>query len=545
MEVYGIDLGTTYSCIAKYNGSNLEVIQPRGGVQGGTVLPSVVQFEKNSGIPIVGDTAKGNKGVRKFAHQVLSLFKRKMGQDKCDHPILRNGREEDVSPVECSACVLHSLLHSANEQQLAKRAPIITKAVITIPAGFTNKQRDCTKAAAELAGIEVLGLIHEPTAAAISYNIADGETILVFDFGGGTLDVSVVRNQNGKYEVIESCSDIEVLDKYVGGQDWDDKLIDLAIDQINSEIGNSESEEELEKLNRDKNNIVIEGVFQKEGERTKIQLSGAHETTFSYLLDYSTNITRSDFERRTKKMVKDCIKVVKETVEKCQNRGVHIDRCVLAGGSSKMPMIREALQKELGPLIGDGKPENSWFPIGDPENAIAKGAAIYAFLLETKQANIQEKSSHSYGTSVYKDDKDLIHNLIKSTDPMKMNNEVEFNLESGQTSIRVDVYENNSEELDFEDTKSKRKEFHVNKIYDKEYVFDNPRAITNRTKVNFNVLRDKDGRISITVTCPGQHTESHYVDTIHPPITEEVRNQIIQTIKLMDENWGMKGMKKK
>ena len=82
-------------------------------------------------------------------------------------------------------------------------------------------------------------------------------------------------------------------------------------------------------------------------------------------------------------------------------------------------------------------------------------------------------------------------------------------------------------------------------VHDKEYVFDNPRAITNRTKVNFNVLRDKDGRISITVTCPGQHTESHYVDTIHPPITEEVRNQIIQTIKLMDENWGMKGMKKK
>lgn len=540
MEVYGIDLGTTYSCIAKYNGSNLEVIQPRGGVQGGTVLPSVVQFEKNSGIPIVGDTAKGNKGVRKFAHQVLSLFKRKMGQDKCDHPIFRNGREEEVSPVECSACVLHSLLHSANEQQLAKRAPIITKAVITIPAGFTNKQRDCTKAAAELAGIEVLGLIHEPTAAAISYNIADGETILVFDFGGGTLDVSVVRNQNGKYEVIESCSDVEVLGKYVGGQDWDDKLIDLAIDQINNEIGNSESEEELKKLNRDKNDIVIEGVFQKEGERTKIQLSGAHETTFSYLLDYSTNITRSDFERRTRKMVIECIKVVKKTVEKCQNRGVHIDRCVLAGGSSKMPMIRETLQKELGPLIGDGKPENSWFPIGDPENAIAKGAAIYAYLLETKQANIQEKSSHSYGTSVYKDNKDLIHNLIKSTDPMEKNNKEEFNLESGQTSIRVDVYENNNEEIDFEDTKSKRKEFHVNKIYDKEYVFDNPSAITSCTKLIFNVSRDKDGRISIKVTCPGQHTESHYVDTIHPPITEEVRNQIIQTIKLMDENWGLK-----
>ncbi len=533
MEVYGIDLGTTYSCIAKYDGSHLDVIKPKGAVLGGTVMPSVVFFDRNTGKPIVGSVAKGNMAVKKHAHQVLSLFKRNMGQDKCSHSIIRNGKEEEVSPVECSACVLHSLLKSANEKQLSLNLPVIKKAVVTIPAGFTNKQRDCSKAAAELAGIEVLGLIHEPTAAAISYNIADGETVLVFDFGGGTLDVSIVKKQNGTYEILESSSDFDVLGRYVGGQDWDDKLIDLAIDQINSES-------EGANLNRDKNDksesgIAKEGNLRKEGEKDKIELTDSFETSFGYLLDYSTNITRADFERVTKKMVKDCIKVVKTAVEKCISRNEHIDRCILAGGSSNMPMIRAALAKELGPLIGDGKAENSWFPIGDPENAIAKGAAIYAYLLETGQAHIKEKSSHSYGTSAKYYDQEVIHNMIKSTDPMIKNGTFTYKVNAGQKGVRVDVYENNSEEERLPDTATNRREYNVNKIYDKRYEFDNPNAVTDNTEVVFEVARDRDGRISITVSSDGQHKESHYIDTVHPSVSDKVREQIIKTINLMDE----------
>ena len=533
MEVYGIDLGTTYSCIAKYDGSHLDVIKPKGAVLGGTVMPSVVFFDRNTGKPIVGSVAKGNMRVKKHAHQVLSLFKRDMGKDKCNHPIIRNGKEEEISPVECSACVLHALFKSANEKQVSHNLPVIKKAVVTIPAGFTNKQRDCTKAAAELAGIEVLGLIHEPTAAAISYNIADGETVLVFDFGGGTLDVSIVRNQNGKYEVIESSSDFDVLGRFVGGQDWDDKLIDLAIEQINSET-------EGANLNRNKNDMsdsgfAKEGQLREEGEKDKIHLTDDFDTEFGYLLEYSTNITRADFERVTKKMVKDCVKVVKTAVEKCLNRDEHIDRCILAGGSSNMPMIRAALAKELGPLIGAGKEENSWFPIGDPENAIAKGAAIYAYLLETGQANINEKSSHSYGTSAKYYDQDVIHNMIKSTDSMIKNGTFSYTVNAGQEGIRVDVYENNSEEERFADTHTNRGEYNVNKIYDKRYVFDNPNAITDDTEVVFEVARDRDGRISITVSADGQHKESHYIDTVHPSVTNKVRKQIIKTINLMDE----------
>lgn len=541
MEVYGIDLGTTYSCICKYDGSHIEVIKPVGGHLGGTVLPSVVFFDKNNGTPIVGDSAKGYLHVKKYASQTLSLFKRNMGQEKCNHPIMRNGKEQEVSPVECSACVLHSLLTSANNDQKAHLLPEIKKAVVTIPAGFTSKQRDCVKEAAELAGIEVLGLIHEPTAAAISYNIADGETILVFDFGGGTLDISVVKNQNGRYDVLETSSDVDVLNRYIGGQDWDDSLIDLAINQLNRD-----KEEEEPIIVRDKedisnNGIAKEGILLKEGESKKINLSTLPEVAFSYLLD-STTVTRADFERVTKKLVKDCMKVVKKTTEKCNERNIHIDRVVLTGGSSNMPMIKKALVKELGAEYGVGRTEGEWIYMSDPENAIAKGAAIYAYLLETGQANINEKSSHSYGTSAQRHGEDVIHNLIKSSDPMIMDNTVEYNLDEEQREIRVDVYESNYEkntdgyEDHFIDNSTNRRKFKVNKIYDKKYVCDNPSSITSTTKVKFNVARDKDGRISITVSAPGQHTESHYIDTIHPAINEDVRNQIKKSIQLMDEN---------
>lgn len=517
MSVYGIDLGTTYSCIAQCDGQQVSTFHPSGAHMGGTVLPSVVFFDEQTGKPIVGDTAKSGLKSPRHAPQTLSLFKRYMGKETCSRNIRYQGRERSVSPVEGSACILHTLLQSANETQRANHLPEVRKAVITIPAGFTSEQRDCTKAAAEMAGIEVLGLIHEPTAAAISYNIAAGETILVFDLGGGTLDVSIVHNQAGTYSTLASASDMDVLKRYVGGQDWDEALIDFAV----TELG----------LKRDKNNHTHEGHLHLEAEQCKMQLSERTTAPFTFGLD-SVDIKRSDFERITKNLVNDCMKVVEHAMSQCKNK---VDRCVLAGGSSNMPMIRSAISRALGGRIGRGQTAE-WFPLGDPEQAIAKGAARYAFMLERGTASketlvIKEKSSHAYGTLIGTSANPRICNLILPTDPMIFRGSHRFNPGNDhQASIRVDIFENNSTEAEIGYKASDHK-----KIYDQVYKFDKPEQVTKSTTVTFTVSRDKDGIISITVSSDGNHTDQHRISTVIPPVTAEVRQQILQSIKLMDQ----------
>jgi len=449
----------------------------------------------------------------KLAPQTLALFKRFMGQENCGKQIKRNGVMQHVSPVEGSACILHSLLTSANEDQRASRLPEVRKAVITIPAGFTSHQRDCTKAAAQLAGIEVLGLIHEPTAAAISYNIAGGETIMVFDLGGGTLDVSIVHNEAGTYRTLASSSDFDVLNRYVGGQDWDEALIDFACDEMG--------------LNRDKSDYVQEGFLHDAAENCKILLTTNSEAPFTLDMRNTIDVKRSDFERITRHLVSHCIKVVEAALQKCTKR---IDRCVLAGGSSNMPMIRQALTRTLGGRIGSGS-EQQWFPIGDAENAIANGAARYAYMLETGAAKIEEKSSHSYGTLIGSAGQYSIQNLILSTHPMIYSGKNLFRPRNDkQTAIMVDVYENNStEEVVPYDAKQHPR------LFSKEYRFDHPEKVTTKLSITFAVSRDKDGIISIKVSCEGQHTEDYQISTVVPPINDQVRQQILKSIQLMDK----------
>ena len=238
--VYGIDLGTTYSCIAKCDDpKQINVIHPANALYGGVNLPSVIYYEEGTGKPVVGASAKNMLGVPRARSRYMAFTKRYMG-DSYPQKILVNDSWMDISPIEGSACILYHLLSSANEERRGYgEIDSVKQAVITIPAGFTNKQRECTKIAAELAGIKLLGLVHEPTAAAINYEIKSGETILVFDLGGGTLDVSLVANQQGRYKVLSTAGDYDVLGKPLGGKDWDDILMKYALDIYNSETGES------------------------------------------------------------------------------------------------------------------------------------------------------------------------------------------------------------------------------------------------------------------------------------------------------------------
>lgn len=534
--VYGIDLGTTYSCIAKCDEhQHISSICPPNGLQGGTTLPSVVCFEEETGKPFVGSPAKNALGRRGMPERSISFFKRFMGKEWYPNKIIVGREKRDISPVEGAACILHDLLEAANDKEKAAGNAPSHKAVITIPAGFNSRQRMCTKIAAELAGIEVLGLVHEPTAAAISYNIKNGETILVFDLGGGTLDVSIVKNNRGKYEVLASAGDYDTLGKYIGGMDWDRLLMDWAIDEAKAQNGykkgtiSDKAQEEAQLLLR--------------AEECKMALSSQASADFSFPDFSSVKIKQSDFAKLSSNLIDDCMRVVKATIDKADQKfgKIKIDRCVMAGASSNMPMIKTNLSRVLAGRIANGRQESEWLYLVNPHRAIAEGAARYAYMLEHKLATddgigVLEESRFSYGTSISIRSKGVvgeqkyIRNLIKASDPMIFDSKIfKFNpTYDGQKDIDVDIYEDTSIEERIPLTDDIER---INSGGEK-YVFDSKTKVTTKTIIEFIVSRDKDGIISIKVTCSG-HPSKHYTIST-APVSGSTRLQIKHSIELMD-----------
>lgn len=545
--VFGIDLGTTYSCVARCDDQhNPSPIQPKNAVSGGVIIPSVVYYEAESGIPIVGNSAKNRLGAPDSGKRILSFVKRYMGEDNYPDPILIQNAEVTLSPIEGSACILHHLIASANEEEKGHGGTPTQKAVITIPASFNNKQRESTKKAAELAGINVLGLVHEPTAAAISYGIKSGETILVFDLGGGTLDVSIVTNNRGKYTVLAAAGDKDILKRHLGGKDWDDRLMSYIVEKHGYVFGRIPNLDEKSERWTMRNRI----------EECKMDLSFNTKVSLSFPDWTSEEITRVEFERITDDLVLDCLKVVEKALEMADNSSkdgkANIDRCVLAGGSSNMPMIKNNLSRYLAGRVANGRNEADWLPVARPDIAIAMGAAIYAKMLEegTAQDNgvlksIEEKSSHSYGTSYFqrirKEDGEFeyiprLKNLILSTDPMvfKSSPEEFYLRNDGQKSISVDLYENSSTDRDFPLDDTYRKNYNVSKIFDEELNFEKEDVVTKDTAVTFTARRNEDGIIEITVGYLEKESAPFTIQTISPVLSKEGEQHILHSISLMD-----------
>lgn len=514
MGVLGIDLGTTYSGVARCDDTGfVEMVTFQK--ENEPMIPSVVSFS-NDGVPIVGKAAAND--LRIHENRAIDAVKREMNKEYCDKQLQIGSVLRTVSPIEPSACILRYLLYNANKELVnTYREPKVKQAVVTIPAAFNDTQREKTKIAAELAGIEVLGLLQEPTAAALAYGINSGETILVFDLGGGTLDVSIVKHEKDKDKSSYIVVGTPAGDDHLGGKDWDEALVNHILRKENIEP------ETINKHGRVWASLMVEA------ERCKRDLTKDLKSEFE--LNYKeinkpVEVTRFEFETVTKVLMNRAVSIVEKAIDNAHN--VQIDRFILVGGSSLMPMVRKTLERKFVGRLSNNRPLEDWISLHDPNYAIAKGAAIYAgtFMNKKKETiKVEDKTTRSYGFQAMRGKQKVILNQVFSDDPCVVDNRT-FTLmtrRDNQEYMDVVLIENDSveDETIYECS---------NPLISK--TFKLPKGLPKGTEVDFNVHRDKDGIIHVGVEC--QEHELHF---LAKNVAEDgIINQVKRTISLMIKN---------
>ncbi|WP_425057576.1 Chaperone protein DnaK [Sporomusa carbonis] len=351
-KVIGIDLGTTNSVVAVMEGGEPVVIP---NPEGSRLTPSVVGFSKN-GERLVGQIAK-RQAVSNPDGTVISI-KRHMGTD---YKVKIDGK--DYTPQEISAMILQKLKSDA-EAYLGEK---VTQAVITVPAYFSDSQRQATKDAGAIAGLEVLRIINEPTAAALAYGMDKGNdhTILVFDLGGGTFDVSILELGDGVFEVKATSGN-----NRLGGDDFDERIMKWLIAEFKKENGIDLS-----------NDRMAMQRLKEAAEKAKIELSGVLTTNIN--LPFITadqtgpkhldlNLTRAKFEELTADLVEATMGPTRQALDDAGLSPKDIDKVILVGGSTRIPAVQEAIKKFLGKEPHKGV---------NPDECVAVGAAIQAGVL--------------------------------------------------------------------------------------------------------------------------------------------------------------------
>lgn len=352
-KTIGIDLGTTNSVVAVMEGGKPTVI---ANAEGSRTTPSIVGFQKSSGERLVGQLAK-RQAILNPERTIISV-KRHMGTDK-KYSI--DGK--DYAPQEISSMILRKLADDASKYLGEK----VTSAVITVPAYFNDSQRQATKDAGRIAGLEVLRIINEPTAASLAYGMdkKSNEKILVFDLGGGTFDVSVLEVGDGVFEVLSTSGDT-----LLGGDDFDEKVIDWLSEEFRKQEGID--------LRNDKQAMQR---LKEAAEKAKCELSSVLETNISLpFITADANgpkhleiiLTRAKYDDLTRDLVERCRKPIEQALKDAKLATGEVDEVVLVGGSTRMPSVQK-LVKEM-----TGKDPNQSV---NPDEVVAVGAAIQAGVL--------------------------------------------------------------------------------------------------------------------------------------------------------------------
>lgn len=382
--VLGIDLGTSNSAACIYKDGNLIMVpSAEGHSKYGKSFPSYVAFTRD-GEELVGEPAK-RQGINNV-DGTISAFKRQMGKDK-----KYNIHGKEYTPEELSARILQKIKIDS-EDFFGEE---IDKAVITVPANFNNNQRTATKDAAELVGINVTRLISEPTAASLAYGFnkshEDETTILVFDFGGGTLDVTIMEISGKHFDVVSTSGN-----NGLGGNDMDYKLAKYLAEEIKKEYDIDLFEKKHAELMR-------------AAEDAKIELSTKEETPINlrYIaldkennpINFETTLKREKLESIVEEIVNRCGKIIKEALDGAHLTKDDIDKVILVGGPTKMPIVQKYVQDYMGKPFEKGV---------DPMECVAQGASILADIVEGQkcekgyivddEAVVTDVTPHSLGT---------------------------------------------------------------------------------------------------------------------------------------------------
>ena len=351
-KTIGIDLGTTNSCVCVYEGGEAKVI---ANPEGSRTTPSVVAFK--NGETIVGIKAKNQMITNP---DVVYSIKRKMGTSEKVHV---NGK--DYTPEEVSAMILTDLKNTA-EAYLGEK---VTKEVITVPAYFNDSQRQATKNAGKIAGLEVERIINEPTAAALAYGLDKqdkNEKVLVYDLGGGTFDVSILELGDGVFEVLSTSGN-----NHLGGDDFDNRIMEYLVDEFKKENGID--------LNDDK--MAMQRV-KDAAEKAKKDLSGMSQTEISIPfitqgengpLHLSVNLTKAKFEDLIDDLLESTLEPVRKALKDASLTKNDIDKVLLVGGSTRIPKVVDLIKQELGKEPSKGV---------NPDEVVAMGAAIQGGVLQ-------------------------------------------------------------------------------------------------------------------------------------------------------------------
>jgi molecular chaperone DnaK len=438
-KVVGIDLGTTNSCVAVMEGGKPSVI---ANAEGGRTTPSVVAYAKN-GDQLVGQIAKRQAvmnpentfySVKRFigrrqdevanemtevSYKVLNVS----GNVKIDCP----AKGEQYAPEQISAQVLRKLIEDASKYI----GEPVTQAVITVPAYFNDSQRQATKDAGKIAGVEVLRIINEPTAASLAYGLdkKENETILVFDLGGGTFDVSILEVGDGVFEVLATSGDT-----HLGGDDFDKKIVDY----LAAEFQKSEGID----LRKDKQALQR---LTEAAEKAKIELSSVTQADINLPFITATQdgpkhldltLTRAKFEELCSDLIDRCRIPVENALRDAKLSKTNIDEVVLVGGSTRIPAVQDVVQKVLGK-----KPNQTV----NPDEVVAVGAAIQAGVLagEVKDILLLDVTPLSLGVETLGG---VMTKIIprNTTIPTKKS-EVFSTAADGQTNVEIHVLQGERE----------------------------------------------------------------------------------------------------
>ena len=499
-KIIGIDLGTTNSCVAVYEGGEPIVIP---NPEGARTTPSVIAFSK-TGERMTGQVAK-RQAITNPDRTIMSI-KRHMGSD---YKVAID--DKNYTPQEISAMILQKLKADAE----AYLGTTVTEAVITVPAYFTDAQRQATKDAGKIAGLEVKRIINEPTAAALAYGMdkESDQKIMVFDLGGGTFDVSLLEISDGVFEVLATNGDTKL-----GGDDFDQRLIDWMADKFKAENGVD--------LRNDK---MVMQRLKEAAEKAKIELSGMTSTninlpfitaTAAGPLHFDATLTRAEFDRITADLVERAMIPTKKALADAGLTFSQIDKVLLVGGSTRIPAVQEAVKKLIGKEPFKGI---------NPDECVALGAAIQGGVLggDVKDLLLLDVTPLSLGIETLGGVSTKIIDR-NTTIPVKKS-QIFSTAADGQTSVEIHVLQGEREMAAGNTTLGR---------FNLDGIPSAPRGVP-QIEVTFDI--DANGIVNVSALDKGTGKETHITITSSTNMSQEdIDKAVREAEKFAEEDKKMK-----